>query len=375
MTPRRSSNGSGATGRRRREIELVRRRTRRRPPCVDRRSTAARASRALLRAVAHDLGVGFEFVEGNAELTPARLVGHFDPARVLVDGYDPDVFVDGPLLTSLREGSLLYVEEINRVPEETLNVLVTVMSERELHVPRLGHVTSAPGFRLVAAMNPFDASDCSHLGAIYDRVCRSRSHIRARRRSRRSPSEQCRASMRPGQRSVELCAAQPFPPRTSVGSSSAARSTCAPSPRHSPQCVANRSAHRVSRSTPHWSLCRDACGCARAAVAPPRMWSPSCGRPSSVGASPGTVTMREKMAPRLGPPILVDGAADEGGRRSGRGRRTGPQADHFASRACPQPALRAISPDVGELDEAAVDEALPTTPTTCCDAGRPHWRD
>ena len=40
----------------------------------------------LLRAVAHGLGIGFEFVEGNAELTPARLVGHFDPARVLNDG-------------------------------------------------------------------------------------------------------------------------------------------------------------------------------------------------------------------------------------------------------------------------------------------------
>ena len=52
----------------------------------------------LLRAVADELGLGFEFVEGNAELTPARLVGHFDPARVLADGYDPDVFVDGPLV-------------------------------------------------------------------------------------------------------------------------------------------------------------------------------------------------------------------------------------------------------------------------------------
>ena len=32
----------------------------------------------LLRSVAEALGVGFAFVEGNAELTPARLVGHFD---------------------------------------------------------------------------------------------------------------------------------------------------------------------------------------------------------------------------------------------------------------------------------------------------------
>jgi len=127
----------------------------------------------LLRAVARELGVGFEFVEGNAELTPARLVGHFDPSRVLTDGYDPDVFVDGPLVTALREGSLLYIEEINRVPEETLNVLVTVMSERELHVPRYGRVAAAPGFRMVAAMNPFDAVGTARIsGAIYDRVCR-----------------------------------------------------------------------------------------------------------------------------------------------------------------------------------------------------------
>ena len=127
----------------------------------------------LLRAVALELGVGFEFVEGNAELTPARLVGHFDPARVMAEGYDPNVFVDGPLAAALRDGSLLYVEEINRVPEETLNVLITVMSEGELHVPRLGRLAASPGFRLVAAMNPFDAIGTARIsGAVYDRVCR-----------------------------------------------------------------------------------------------------------------------------------------------------------------------------------------------------------
>jgi len=127
----------------------------------------------LLRAVADELGLGFEFVEGNAELTPARLVGHFDPARVLTDGYDPAVFEDGALVTAMRDGSLLYIEEINRIPEETLNVLITVMSERELHVPRLGRVAAAPGFRLVAAMNPFDAIGTARISsAVYDRVCR-----------------------------------------------------------------------------------------------------------------------------------------------------------------------------------------------------------
>ncbi len=127
----------------------------------------------LLRAVADELGIGFEFVEGNAELTPARLVGHFDPARVLAEGYVADIFEDGPLVAALRDGSLLYIEEINRIPEETLNVLITVMSEAELHVPRLGRVVATPGFLLVAAMNPFDAVGTARISsAVYDRTCR-----------------------------------------------------------------------------------------------------------------------------------------------------------------------------------------------------------
>jgi MoxR-like ATPase len=127
----------------------------------------------LLRAIAERAGLEMVFVEGNAELTPARLAGHFDPARVLTDGYAEDVFVDGPLLRALRDGGLLYVEEINRVPEETLNLLITVMSEGELTVPRLGRVVAAPGFRMVAAMNPYDAVGTARIsGAVYDRVCR-----------------------------------------------------------------------------------------------------------------------------------------------------------------------------------------------------------
>ncbi len=127
----------------------------------------------LLRSVAAAGAVPFVFVEGNAELTPGRLIGHFDPAQVLTDGYGPEVFVDGPLVQALRTGALLYVEEVNRVPEETLNVLITVMSEAELHVPRLGRVPAAQGFRLVAAMNPFDAVGTARISAaVYDRCCR-----------------------------------------------------------------------------------------------------------------------------------------------------------------------------------------------------------
>jgi magnesium chelatase subunit D len=127
----------------------------------------------LLRDIAREAGTVVVFVEGNAELTPARLIGQYDPAQVLAEGYVPASFTDGPLLAAMRSGALLYLEEFNRVPEETLNVLITVLTEGEIAVPRLGTVRAAEGFRLVAAMNPFDAIGTARVShAIADRICR-----------------------------------------------------------------------------------------------------------------------------------------------------------------------------------------------------------
>ena len=127
----------------------------------------------LLRALASGAGVGLVLVEGNAELSPGRLIGHHDPSRVLSEGYRSDTFVPGPLLQAMSEGSLLYVEELNRVPEETLNVLLGVLSERRAQVPRFGEVVAASTFRLVAAMNPYDSVGTGRITpALYDRTCR-----------------------------------------------------------------------------------------------------------------------------------------------------------------------------------------------------------
>ena len=127
----------------------------------------------LLRDIARQAGQQVVFAEGNAELTPARLIGQYDPAQVLAGGYVPGSFTDGPLLRAMRAGALLYLEEFNRVPEETLNVLITVLTEGEIAVPRLGTVRAGPGFRLVAAMNPFDAIGTARVSqAVSDRICR-----------------------------------------------------------------------------------------------------------------------------------------------------------------------------------------------------------
>jgi MoxR-like ATPase len=127
----------------------------------------------LLRALASGAGVGLVLVEGNAELSPGRLIGHHDPSRILSDGYRTETFEPGPLVQAMTEGGLLYVEELNRVPEETLNVLLGVLSERRAQVPRFGEVVAAPTFRMVAAMNPFDSVGTGRITpALYDRTCR-----------------------------------------------------------------------------------------------------------------------------------------------------------------------------------------------------------
>jgi gas vesicle protein GvpN len=127
----------------------------------------------LLRDIARHAGREVVFVEGNAELTPARLVGQYDPAQVLAEGYVAASFTDGPLLQAMRRGALLYLEEFNRIPEETLNVLITVLAEGEIAVPRLGMVAADADFRLIAAMNPFDAIGTARVSqAIADRICR-----------------------------------------------------------------------------------------------------------------------------------------------------------------------------------------------------------
>lgn len=127
----------------------------------------------LLRAITREWEIPLLLVEGSGELTPARLVGHHDPADVLRRGYSEDNFVAGPLVEAMRSGGFLYVEEINRTPEDTLNVLLGAMADREISVPRLGVVRALPTFRLVASMNPNDSIGTTRLSeSITDRLCR-----------------------------------------------------------------------------------------------------------------------------------------------------------------------------------------------------------
>ncbi len=127
----------------------------------------------LLRAITAEWGIPLVFVEGNADLTPTRLVGHHNPSRVLREDYSADNFEPGPLLQAMQQGGFLYVEEFNRAPEDTLNTLLTAMAERQIAVPRVGTVAAKPGFRVLASMNPYDTIGTTRLStSVHDRLCR-----------------------------------------------------------------------------------------------------------------------------------------------------------------------------------------------------------
>lgn len=125
---------------------------------------------ALARAVAEGLGRGWVRVDGDGRYTEAKLIGHFDPPGVLERGYQPELFIPGPLVQAMREGCLLFLNELNRMPEGVQNVLLPALDEGLVVVPHLGTVHARDGFSVVATQNPKEFVATGHLSeALLDR--------------------------------------------------------------------------------------------------------------------------------------------------------------------------------------------------------------
>ena len=125
----------------------------------------------LALAACAALGRGVARVDGDDRYSEARLVGWFDPPAVLRAGYGPATFTPGPLVEAMRAGSVLFVNELNRMPEAVQNVLLPALDERRIGVPHVGEVRAAPGFALVATQNPVEYVATGHLSeALRDRL-------------------------------------------------------------------------------------------------------------------------------------------------------------------------------------------------------------
>jgi MoxR-like ATPase len=125
---------------------------------------------ALARAVAEGLGRGMVRVDGDGRYTESKLVGHFDPPVVLERGYVPEAFAPGPLALAMKEGRVLFINELNRMPEGVQNVLLPALDEGLLIVPNLGEIRAEPGFAVIATQNPAEFVATGNLAeALLDR--------------------------------------------------------------------------------------------------------------------------------------------------------------------------------------------------------------
>lgn len=126
----------------------------------------------LLRKIARESNILLYVFEGNIDLTPAKLVGHFNPAKVMADSYQPEYFEKGPLTRAMEEGGILYIEEFNRMPADVSNVLISPMEEGEMYIPRYGTVKAVRPFTVIAAQNPYDDVGTVRISrAFMDRIC------------------------------------------------------------------------------------------------------------------------------------------------------------------------------------------------------------
>jgi MoxR-like ATPase len=108
----------------------------------------------LANAVASYLGRRIFRVDGDERYTEQKLSGWFDPPVVLEKGYVAEAFMPGPLTEAMTSGGVLFVNEMNRMPEGVQNILLPAMDEGMIDIPKVGRVDAKEGFVVVATQNP-----------------------------------------------------------------------------------------------------------------------------------------------------------------------------------------------------------------------------
>jgi len=124
----------------------------------------------LVHAVASCLDRGVVRVDGDSRYTEQKLTGWFDPPSVLKKGYGKNSYFDGPLAQAMRNGSILFINELNRMPEGVQNILLPALDERKIEIPRVATLEAKAGFCVIATQNPREFVATSHLSeALLDR--------------------------------------------------------------------------------------------------------------------------------------------------------------------------------------------------------------
>lgn len=108
----------------------------------------------LVQQILGELKKKYERVDGDTRYTEQKLTGWFDPPTVLKKGYTRAAFIEGPLVSAMTQGKILFINELNRMPEAVQNILLPAMDERRITLPKIGDIEAKPGFCVIATQNP-----------------------------------------------------------------------------------------------------------------------------------------------------------------------------------------------------------------------------
>ncbi len=104
----------------------------------------------FIEAMAVELGSELIKVSCNEDTTASDLIGRF-----LLKGNET-IWQDGPVTRAVKQGTLLYLDEIAEAREDVIVVLHSLTDHRrEIYIDRLNEVIAAPAsFMLLASFNP-----------------------------------------------------------------------------------------------------------------------------------------------------------------------------------------------------------------------------
>jgi len=105
-------------------------------------------------ALAKFFDQSFIRVDGDERYTETKMVGFFDPPIVLKKGWNWESFIPGPLVQAMKSGGILFLNEVNRLPEGTQNALLPALDEGIVEIPKLGTLKAKEGFMVIATQNP-----------------------------------------------------------------------------------------------------------------------------------------------------------------------------------------------------------------------------
>ncbi|MEK7253497.1 MAG: AAA family ATPase [Bacteroidota bacterium] len=96
-------------------------------------------------------------VQGTAGMNEEALRYGWNYAKLLAEGPSVAALVPSPVMNGMREGKVVRLEELTRIPSDVQDSLITTLSEKTLPVPELGiEVQARKGFNIIATANDRD---------------------------------------------------------------------------------------------------------------------------------------------------------------------------------------------------------------------------